>query len=638
MSAPNVPYPHPRSSTTHGAANPWVLRLPLLVLTGLILLFFLLIILLAGYQFLHEDEIYPGVSTVCGLNLARMTRQEAISALSQQVDQVGCNSQALETATFEFRYQDADGQWKSWAYSAADLGLQLDLEATVDEAYQAGRGGNRLENFLDQLDVRQKGYRVSPVLVYDQSNAERILSEIANTYINQPVLNASLSLVNNQAVAMPAQVGHTLDVPAALAVLRQEITTLNSHSVITLEPYQTQPSILDASTAADQINLALSAPVQFYIAAGEGPSQGPWSVPVDTLAKMVSNELVTAADGTAHYEVRLNLDEARAFLDNLSPDLTVQPVNARFIFDDETSQLEVIENSVNGRALDIDTTLAQFEAAIFSPDPAQRRVQLIFINVPAQIPDTAIASQLGITELVIQKTTYYYGSTAARRNNIEVAASRFHGIVIAPYSEFSFNEWLGDVSPETGYESGLIIVNNQTIPGVGGGVCQVATTAFQAAFYGGYPINERLEHAYRVSYYEQGEGAGMDATVYSPIVDLRFTNDTPYHLLIETYVNLNSSTITFKFYSTGLDRRVEKEGPYIKNQTSPPPPIYRANSNLRSGQINQVDYAVSGADVYVYRTVYEGDRVIIDHEEFHSHYVSWANQYEVAPGDPRING
>jgi vancomycin resistance protein YoaR len=173
---------------------------------------------------------------------------------------------------------------------------------------------------------------------------------------------------------------------------------------------------------------------------------------------------------------------------------------------------------------------------------------------------------------------------------------------------------------------------------VGGGVCQGATTAFQTAFYGGYPILERVEHAYRVGYYEEGEGAGMDATVYAPIVDFRFKNDTPYYLLIETYVNVNNSTVTWKFYSTGMNRRVVKDGPYIRNQTSAPPPIYHANPALVSGQIRQIDYAVSGADVYVYRTVYEDDRVIIDHEEFHSHYVSWADQYEVAPGDPRING
>jgi hypothetical protein len=87
-----------------------------------------------------------------------------------------------------------------------------------------------------------------------------------------------------------------------------------------------------------------------------------------------------------------------------------------------------------------------------------------------------------------------------------------------------------------------------------------------------------------------------------------------------------------------MGRRVVKEGPVVKSQTSPPPSIYRANSTLRPGQVIQVDYASSGADVYVYRTVYEGDRIIIDREEFHSHYVPWANQFEVAPGDPRING
>jgi vancomycin resistance protein YoaR len=165
----------------------------------------------------------------------------------------------------------------------------------------------------------------------------------------------------------------------------------------------------------------------------------------------------------------------------------------------------------------------------------------------------------------------------------------------------------------------------------------VATTAFQTAFYGGYPILERVEHAYRVGYYEEGEGPGMDATVYSPIVDFRFVNDTPYHLLIETYYNASNSTLTWKFYSTSMNRRVVKEGPIVKNQQPAPSPIYRANSDLRLGQIKQVDYAVSGADVYVYRTVYQDDAVIIDHEEFASHYVPWASQFEVAPGDSRIN-
>ncbi|RPJ21118.1 MAG: hypothetical protein EHM35_18625, partial [Planctomycetaceae bacterium] len=342
-------------------------------------------------------------------------------------------------------------------------------------------------------------------------------------------------------------------------------------------------------------------------------------------------------DGTAEYTVSVNLDNARAFLESLAPDLTTQPSDARFIFNDDTHQLEVILNSQAGRTLDIEGTLANFEKAVFATNSAERRVALIFQDVTPKIVDTMTASQLGITELVVQHSTTYYGSTAARRNNIDVAAANFHGLVIPPGEEFSFNEWLGDVSVESGYEQGLIIVGNQTITGVGGGVCQVATTAFQTAFYGGYPILERVGHAYRVSYYESGEGPGLDATVYSPIVDFRFLNDTPYHLLIETYVNQGNSSITWKFYSTGMNRRVVKDGPHIHSQTPPPSPIYRANASLASGQVIQVDSAVSGADVTVYRTVYEGDTVVIDHEAFDTHYVPWASQYEVAPGDPRIN-
>jgi len=115
-------------------------------------------------------------------------------------------------------------------------------------------------------------------------------------------------------------------------------------------------------------------------------------------------------------------------------------------------------------------------------------------------------------------------------------------------------------------------------------VCQVATTAFQTAFYGGYPILERTEHAYRVGYYEEGEGPGMDATVYEPIVDFRFQNDTPYALLIETYVNAANSTITWKFYSTSVGRRVVKDGPYVKNQTAPPRPSTARARLCRQGR------------------------------------------------------
>ena len=103
---------------------------------------------------------------------------------------------------------------------------------------------------------------------------------------------------------------------------------------------------------------------------------------------------------------------------------------------------------------------------------------------------------------------------------------------------------IGDITLDNGFAEALIIIGGQTIKGVGGGVCQVSTTLFRTAFFAGFPIVERYAHAYRVGYYEQRSNgshdpslAGLDATVYVPLVDFKFQNDTPYWLLMETYVN-----------------------------------------------------------------------------------------------------
>jgi len=303
----------------------------------------------------------------------------------------------------------------------------------------------------------------------------------------------------------------------------------------------------------------------------------------------------------------------------------------------------VTTDSVNGRSLDVDTTLKRVQTALF--DAQNRRIGLAFIDVVPPVNSRATAQQLGITELIVSATTHFYGSSAERRTNIQVAAARFHGLVIAPGEIFSFDKYLGDVSPESGYETGLVIVGNRTIKGVGGGVCQVSSTAFQAAFFGGFPISERYAHGYRVGYYESGSavvngqlyssGVGLDATVYAPDVDLKFTNDTPYYMLIETYFEPATQSLTFKFYSTSTGRVVTKEGPTISNPVPHGPAIYTASADVGAGQTRQVDYAVDGSDVHVYRTIKQNGQIIVNHEDFFSHYLPWQAQFLVAPGAQR---
>ena len=201
---------------------------------------------------------------------------------------------------------------------------------------------------------------------------------------------------------------------------------------------------------------------------------------------------------------------------------------------------------------------------------------------------------------------------------------------------------LGDISLDNGYAEALIIAGGQTITGVGGGVCQVSTTLFRAAFFAGLPIVERYSHAYRVSYYERIAGgginaklAGLDATVYVPVVDFKFVNDTPNWILMETYVNPSYSSIQWKFYSTKDGRSVDWQTTGPVNTVDAPEPKYVENGVLKEGEIKQIDWQAQGADVTVNRTVYRDGNVLFQ-DSFFTHYQPWQAVFEYGPGTEGI--
>jgi vancomycin resistance protein YoaR len=192
------------------------------------------------------------------------------------------------------------------------------------------------------------------------------------------------------------------------------------------------------------------------------------------------------------------------------------------------------------------------------------------------------------------------------------------------------------VSLDSGYAEALIIFNGRTVQGVGGGVCQVSTTLFRAAFFGGYPIIERWPHAYRVGWYEKGFGPGLDATVSVPEVDFKFKNDTPYHILIESYANTAAGRLTFKFYSTSDGRQVAVTEPVVENVKPHGPDVYEEDPTLPPGQQKQVDYAVDGADVTVKRTVTRNG-VVVSEDVVFTRYLPWQAVYKIGTGQPTGN-
>ena len=318
--------------------------------------------------------------------------------------------------------------------------------------------------------------------------------------------------------------------------------------------------------------------------------------------------------------------------DNLQ--LARNPENARFVFNDETRQLEVLQPSITGRSLNVEASLQAVTEKILQ---GEHNVSLSFEYTQPEVSSDATAEQLGITELVSSHTSYFRGSSSERIHNIATAAARFHGLLVPPGAVFSMADAMGDVSLDTGFAEALIIFGGQTIEGVGGGVCQVSTTLFRTAFFGGYPIVERHPHAYRVGYYEQtAQGwdqdlAGLDATVYVPQVDFKFKNDTPYWLLMETYVNERANRLTWKFYSTSDGRQVAWDTSGPKNVVEPPKPKYEENPDLRPGQIKQVDWAAEGADVVVTREVTRGGEVLFS-DQIITQYEPWRDVYQYGPG------
>jgi vancomycin resistance protein YoaR len=394
---------------------------------------------------------------------------------------------------------------------------------------------------------------------------------------------------------------------------------------------EVQPQILDVSAQADAARQVLSQPLTLVIPNFTTGDPGPYVYDIQVLASLLGAERYQDG-GQAGVHVVLNQTGLRDLLAPVKAQVDRAPSDARFIFNDDTRQLELLEDSKVGREMNMDASITAINDALLR---GEHTVNIVINEAQPKVAGTATADQLGITQLLYAETSYFYGSSAERIQNIEAASAQFHGVLVAPGETFSMGEIMGDVSLENGFAEALIIYGGRTIKGVGGGVCQVSTTLFRAVFNAGFPVNERYSHAYRVSYYEKTASgsidsrlAGLDATVYFPLVDFKFTNDSPYWLLMETYVT--NGSLTWKLYSTSDGRSVTWDTTGPVNIVSAPSPKFEQNDELKKNEMKQVDYAANGADVTVTRTVSKNGAVYFQ-DTFVTHYEPWQAVCEYGP-------
>jgi len=295
-----------------------------------------------------------------------------------------------------------------------------------------------------------------------------------------------------------------------------------------------------------------------------------------------------------------NEEKIKAYLEKLASQINSEPVNAQLTIRDGRATIFVPDQ--DGRRLKIPEAIRALKEALLHKQGV--------VDLPVEILKAEVRletlNDLGIKEKIGEGVSNFAGSPTNRRHNIKVGAQRFNGVLIKPGEIFSFNTHLGPVDASTGYLPELVIKENKTIPEYGGGLCQVATTFFRAAFWAGLPILEREPHAYRVRYYDWPYGPGMDATVYPPHPDVRIKNDTGHWILIQTY--LSGNYLHFDFYGTSDGRRVELNGPRLFNQ--------QADGSL---------------DAVAYRLIYDAKGNLLRKDTFKSHYDSPA-KYPHPPG------
>jgi vancomycin resistance protein YoaR len=588
------------------------------LLGGLLLFLGLVLLWVLGHQLVYAGRIFPGVS-VAGVDLSGMSPADGALELS-------------ETLSYPIKGKVLFRQGnKAWVVSPFELGMVFDASASARAAYDFGRKGHPFTALADQIQAHRSGSPIAPVLIFDERVAYQYLQGLAQQ-VDQPMIEATLQIDGANVTAVPGQAGRLVNMDATLANLNSQLRTFRDGEVL-LATREAQPSITDLSAQAEEASQILRQSLQLAIPNAQAGDPGPWLYQPEVLANLIQIQKVEDGN-TGKGQLSLNPDTLRQMLTAIESQVYRQAANARFHFDASTGQLVVLAPSATGRNLDINASIQVIADALLR---GEHSVPLVVTETQPAVADTATAEQLGISGLLPNgvQTSYFYGSHAERVQNITIAAARFDGVLVAPGETFSMVNTLGDVSLDNGYAEAPIIFGGRTIQGVGGGVCQVSTTLFRAVFFAGFPVVQRVPHAYRVSYYEQTISgrdpslAGLDATVYVPLVDFQFTNDSPYWLLMETSVS--GYSLTWKLYSTYDGRTVQWQTTGPQNIIPAPDPLFKENQDLNPGQMIQTDYAANGADVTVDRTVLKDGAVYFD-DQYKTRYESWQAVCEYAPG------
>jgi vancomycin resistance protein YoaR len=475
-----------------------------------------------GLAFAGSSERLPAGTEIAGVDVSGLTTGEARAQLERKSKDLA-NDPAVFTAG-----------GKSWRVRPSAVVVDVDWGAAVQAAQRQGEGFGPLRG-LKRLGVRVFGGEVAPTSRVYQYAVDAYVARFARA-VDRPRVEPSLKLAGYKASVAPGRNGRVIDHAAAEKVLVQGLTSLSRKPVpLPLKIDRTHLTTRDLAGAEVKADTALSAPADIAYGAGG------WHLSQRKIARLL------ALPKNGETDLRLSGPQADRFFKNLRKRVEHAPRDARFAIG-ARNVVRVVPAQA-GRKLDKEGTTRNIMAALLS---SSNRKGDLKVATAAPERTTRDAKAMGITGLVGAYETFY-GGVPNRIHNVQLVAHLIDDHYIAPGEVFSFNGTTGERSPDKGFLEAPVIINGELKTGLGGGVCQVSTTTFNAAYEAGLSITDRTNHALYISHYP----LGRDATVNYPDTDLKFENDTGHWLWLRTFVG--SSSLTVALYGTPQNRKVESD-------------------------------------------------------------------------------
>lgn len=304
-------------------------------------------------------------------------------------------------------------------------------------------------------------------------------------------------------------------------------------------------------------------------------------------------------------EESFNPQDVAETINNLVDEIYLEPQNASISYTDGSF---VLSEEKEGRYIDSEKLKDLINSNL-------RSETAIEIPVIKSKPLVTTADFEGIDDLLVEFSTDYSKSIQNRKDNIALGASFFDGMLVKPEEEVSFNGTVGDISVDTGFKEAGVIVNGEFDNGIGGGICQVSTTLYNALIRSDLEVVERYNHSRPISYVP----LGTDAAVVQGYKDLKFRNNTNHNIYIKSFTDGNE--LKFQIFGNRGDRDYEVEIIPKLIGTVEPKVIQQYSTEIKEGESIVSKKGAQGYSYTTYKEIIKNGEVVLSEQISKSNYI-----------------